>query len=75
MRTDYFVPFLLANPPSCITALYIKIQPAFQPDALYRSGNLQISVCLTTCTKYLDINNTPSAAAATITPICLGGPT
>ena len=35
----------LANPPSCITALYVKIQPAFQPDVPYKSGNLQMLVC------------------------------
>ena len=35
----------LANPPSCITAFMPRIQPAFQPYVLYRSGNLQMSVC------------------------------
>ena len=30
----------LANPPSCITALYVKIQPVFRPDVSYKSGNL-----------------------------------
>ena len=40
----------------------LKVQAAFQPDVPYKSGNLQIWI-LTTA---------PSAAASTITPICLG---
>ena len=38
-----FLP--LANPPSCITALYVKIQPASWPDVFYKSGNLQMLIC------------------------------
>ena len=35
----------LANLPPCITALYVKNSPAFQPDVPYKSGNLQMLVC------------------------------
>ena len=40
------IPFQpLANPPSCITALYAKTQPVFLPDVPYRSRKLQKLVC------------------------------
>ena len=35
----------LANPPSCITALYAKMQPVLPLAAPYKSGRLKASAC------------------------------
>ena len=41
-----------------------RIQPAFQPNVLYKSGNLRCQYTPTTCPKCLDINNSTLSSSS-----------
>ena len=61
-QMDSFVQFLqssnhLQTHHLALLPYMSKIQPASQPDVLYKSGNLQMLVCLTTHPQCLDIDN------------------
>ena len=81
MQTDSFVPFLhhfnyLQTHCLALLLCMPSIQPAFQPDVLYRSGNLpDVIMPPQLASNVWILTKAPSAAAATITLICLGEPT